>query len=101
MTIYHDGDSFHDDTDNSDNTEDDWDVILEGIDFGDIPEIDVLELPPYVCSMGKNSKNKEKTKGNYEMTYSDEGPSLSITRLLTQEEITYEALEKYIRERIT
>ncbi|GJV04639.1 putative reverse transcriptase domain-containing protein [Tanacetum coccineum] len=68
MTIYHDYDSFHDDTDNSHNSEDDWDAILEGIDFGDIPEIGGLELPPYVCSMGKNSKNKEKTKGNYKMT---------------------------------
>ncbi|GJY47647.1 hypothetical protein Tco_0436710 [Tanacetum coccineum] len=28
MTIYPDYDSFHDDTDNSDNSEDDWDAIL-------------------------------------------------------------------------
>ncbi|GJV36461.1 hypothetical protein Tco_1408938 [Tanacetum coccineum] len=96
MTIYPDCDSIHDDTGNSDNSEDDWDAILEGINFGDILEIDGLELPPYVCSMGKNSKNKEKTKGNYKMTYSDEGPSLNITQPLTQEEMTHEALEKEI-----
>ncbi|GJU25415.1 hypothetical protein Tco_1164036 [Tanacetum coccineum] len=101
MTIYPDYDSFHDDTDNSDNSEDDWDAILEGIDFGDIPEIDGLELPLYVCSMGKNSKNKEKTKGNYKITYSDEGPSLNITQPLNKKEMTYEALEKDILERIT
>ncbi|GJX43864.1 hypothetical protein Tco_0260540 [Tanacetum coccineum] len=101
MTIYPHSDSFHDDTDNSDNSKDDWDAILEGIDFGDIPEIDRLELPPYVCSMGKNSKIKEKIKGNYKMTYSDEGPSLNITQPLTQIEMTHEALEKDILKRIT
>nr|GEW91576.1 hypothetical protein [Tanacetum cinerariifolium] len=101
MTIHPDCYSFHDDTDNSDNSEDDWDAILEEIDFGDIPKIDWLELPPYVCSIRKNSKNKEKTKGNYKMTYSDEGPSLNITQPLTQKEMTYEALEKDILERIT
>ncbi|GJS06719.1 hypothetical protein Tco_0363515 [Tanacetum coccineum] len=30
MTIYPDCDSFHNDTNNSDNSEDDWDAILEG-----------------------------------------------------------------------
>ncbi|GKD24669.1 DNA-directed DNA polymerase [Tanacetum coccineum] len=48
MTIYPDSDSFHDDTDNSDNSKDDWGAILEVIDFGDIQEIDGLELPSYV-----------------------------------------------------
>ncbi|GKF79412.1 hypothetical protein Tco_0234980, partial [Tanacetum coccineum] len=101
MTIYPDSDSFYDDTVNSDDSKDDWDAILEGIDFRDIPKIDGLKLTLYVCSMGKNSKNKEKTKGNYKMTYSDEGPSLNITGLLNQKEMTHEALEKDILERIT
>ncbi|GJT37349.1 hypothetical protein Tco_0937214 [Tanacetum coccineum] len=98
MTIYLDCDSFHDDIDNFDNSEDDWDAILEGIVFGDISEIDGIELPPYMCSMGKNFKNKEKTKENYKMTYSDAGPSLNITQPLNQKEMTHEALEKDILE---
>ncbi|GJX60468.1 hypothetical protein Tco_0291858 [Tanacetum coccineum] len=49
VTIYPDNDSFHDDTDNSDNSKDDWGAILEVIDFGDIQEIDGLELPS-LCS---------------------------------------------------
>ncbi|GJT27089.1 hypothetical protein Tco_0907364 [Tanacetum coccineum] len=51
--------------------------------------------------MGKNSKIKEKIKGNYKMTYSDEGPSLNITKPLNKKEMTHEALEKDILKRIT
>ncbi|GJU07229.1 hypothetical protein Tco_1123659 [Tanacetum coccineum] len=79
---------------------DEWEAILEGINFGDISEIDGLELPPFVCNMGMSSRNKKKPHGNYNMTYSDEGPSLTIRKPLTQEEMTHEALEKDIYERI-
>ncbi|GJX41753.1 retrovirus-related pol polyprotein from transposon TNT 1-94 [Tanacetum coccineum] len=30
---------------------DDRDAILEGVDFGDIPQLDGIEVPPYVCNM--------------------------------------------------
>ncbi|GKD43543.1 reverse transcriptase domain-containing protein [Tanacetum coccineum] len=53
MTIYPDPDPFHDNSDSSDDPGDEWDDLMENIDFGDIPEID--ELPPFVCNMGKNS----------------------------------------------
>ncbi|GKD94035.1 hypothetical protein Tco_1373872 [Tanacetum coccineum] len=54
ITIYPDLDLFNDiDSDKANDSEDDWDVILEGIDFGEIPEIDGLELLPYVYNMGK------------------------------------------------
>ncbi|GKA72884.1 hypothetical protein Tco_0779100 [Tanacetum coccineum] len=49
ITIYPDLDPFNDvESDKANDSEDDWDVISEGIDFGDIREIDGLELPPYV-----------------------------------------------------
>ncbi|GKE70955.1 reverse transcriptase domain-containing protein, partial [Tanacetum coccineum] len=49
-------------------SEDDWDVISEGIDFGDIQEIDRLEFPPYVCNMGKNGELElEEVEANKEM----------------------------------
>ncbi|GKD46326.1 hypothetical protein Tco_1270971, partial [Tanacetum coccineum] len=75
---------------------DDRDAILEGVDFGDIPQLDGIEVPPYVCNMGKSSRNKKKPCGNYKMTYSDEGPSLTMKKSLTHEEITHGALEKDI-----
>nr|GEY75193.1 hypothetical protein [Tanacetum cinerariifolium] len=55
ITIYPNLDPFNDvDSVKANDSEDNWDVILEGIDFGDIPEIDGLKLPPYVCNMGKS-----------------------------------------------
>ncbi|GJS06612.1 hypothetical protein Tco_0363408 [Tanacetum coccineum] len=62
ITINPNLDPFNDDSDKANDSEDDWDVILDGINFGDIPEIDGLELPPYVCNMGKSFKNKKKPK---------------------------------------
>ncbi|GJY40049.1 hypothetical protein Tco_0427319 [Tanacetum coccineum] len=62
--------------------------------------LDGIDVPPYVCNMGKSSRNKKKPCGNYKMTYSDEGPSLTVKKPLTQEEITRKALEKDMYERI-
>nr|GEW54197.1 hypothetical protein [Tanacetum cinerariifolium] len=77
ITIYPDLEFSNDDDSNKANElKDDWDVILEGIDFGDIPKIDRLELPPYVFNMGKSSKNKKKPSNNYKIKYDDEGPPL-------------------------
>ncbi|GJS68469.1 hypothetical protein Tco_0683034 [Tanacetum coccineum] len=70
------------------------DFILKGIYFGDIPEIDGLELPPYVCNMGKSSRNKRKPSKNYKIKYDDEGPSLTVNRTLTCEGLSREELEK-------
>ncbi|GJR37475.1 hypothetical protein Tco_1213159 [Tanacetum coccineum] len=61
---------------------DDWDAILEGVDFGDIPQLDGINVPPYICNMGKSSRNKKKPCGNYKMTYSDEGPSLTYEKTI-------------------
>ncbi|GJR20649.1 reverse transcriptase domain-containing protein [Tanacetum coccineum] len=101
ITIYPDPEfSNDDDSDKANDSKDDWDVILEGIDFGEIPEIDGLELPPYVCNMRKSSKNKKKPRKSYKMKYDDEGPSPTVNRALTREEISREELEKDLWERI-
>ncbi|GKF31337.1 hypothetical protein Tco_0101135, partial [Tanacetum coccineum] len=51
ITIYPDIDPFNDvDSDKASNFEDDWELILDNIDFGDIPDIEGLEFPPYVCN---------------------------------------------------
>ncbi|GKG19522.1 hypothetical protein Tco_0376621, partial [Tanacetum coccineum] len=75
ITIYPDLDPFDDDSDNSDDLGDDCDAILEGVDFGNIPQLDGIDVPLFVCNMGKSARNKKKPCGNYKMTYSDEGPS--------------------------
>ncbi|GKF23662.1 hypothetical protein Tco_0075984, partial [Tanacetum coccineum] len=55
IIVYPKLDPFLDDYDKSDDSRDDWDAILEGIDFGNIPEIEGIDVPPYVCKMGKSS----------------------------------------------
>ncbi|GKE72579.1 DNA-directed DNA polymerase, partial [Tanacetum coccineum] len=101
ITIYPDLDPFNDvDSDKANESEDDWEVISEDIDFEDIPEIDGLELPPYVCNMGKSSRDKKKPHRNYKMTHNSEGPSLIEKKPLSKKEMTYEALKKDIYERI-
>ncbi|GKB45892.1 hypothetical protein Tco_0896645 [Tanacetum coccineum] len=52
-TVYTDLEFSHDDYDNSDDSGDDWDAKLKGVDFGDIPELDGIDVPPYVCNMGR------------------------------------------------
>ncbi|GJX87775.1 hypothetical protein Tco_0339789 [Tanacetum coccineum] len=74
--------------------------FLRRKDFGDIPEIEGIDVPPYVCKMGKSSRNKKKPDGNYKMTHSDEGPSLTVRRPLIQEGMDHEALKKDIYERV-
>nr|GEX60065.1 hypothetical protein [Tanacetum cinerariifolium] len=71
-TIYHDLDHFGDDYDNSNNLGDDWEAILEGVDFGDITQLDGIDVPPLFSIWGR----------------------------LTQEEMTRKALEKDMYERI-
>ncbi|GJW71753.1 retrotransposon ORF1 [Tanacetum coccineum] len=82
---------------------DDLEGILEGINFGDIPQLDGIDVPPFVCNMGKGSQNKKKHFGKYKMTYSDEGPSLTldVEIAIDEEEATEEVIRGYktIREK--
>nr|GFB28673.1 hypothetical protein [Tanacetum cinerariifolium] len=57
ITIYTDLDPFGDDSDNSNDSGDDWEAILEGVDFGDLSQLDVMDVPPYVCNTRKSSRN--------------------------------------------
>ncbi|GKE73299.1 hypothetical protein Tco_1535340, partial [Tanacetum coccineum] len=67
-------------------------LILDGIDFGDIPEINEAGLPPFVCKMGKSSRNKRRLFENHQINYFDEGPSLNNGLPLTQKEASREAI---------
>ncbi|GJY87991.1 agenet domain-containing protein, partial [Tanacetum coccineum] len=80
---------------------DDWELILDGIDFGDIPKLEETSLPPFVCKMGKRARNKKRPFKNYQMNYSDVGPSLTNRKPLTQEEVAREAIDIDIYKRVS
>nr|GEX09885.1 hypothetical protein [Tanacetum cinerariifolium] len=50
--------------------------------------------------MGKYLRNKKKPSKTYKISYDGEGPSLTINRLKTQEELTREEMEEELFERI-
>ena len=57
--MYKDDNPFHDETDDSGYSTDNWDEILASIDFNNIPDINEFELPPLICNTGKSSKKKK------------------------------------------
>ncbi|GJT94208.1 hypothetical protein Tco_1083053 [Tanacetum coccineum] len=75
-------------------------AILDSVDVSDLPQLDVTDIPTFVCNMVKSSRNKKRPSGNYKMSYSNEVPSSTIKKPLTQEEVSREEIEKDIYERI-
>ncbi|GJS53593.1 hypothetical protein Tco_0626955, partial [Tanacetum coccineum] len=57
------------------------------------------ELPSFVCKMGKSNRNKKRAMENLNLFYQDIGPSSSIRRHLTQEEVAKEELAIRISQR--
>nr|GEX45662.1 hypothetical protein [Tanacetum cinerariifolium] len=53
LTIYPDLITFNDDSD------DDLDALLASIDVSDLPLLDITNIPPFMCSMGKSIGNKK------------------------------------------
>ncbi|GJX45026.1 hypothetical protein Tco_0261702 [Tanacetum coccineum] len=76
ITIYPEHDPFLDSTGEEEKIGDDWDLLLDDLDFGDIPDIEGVEVPPFVCKMGMSSRNKRKQLEKFQLIYSDMGPSL-------------------------
>ncbi|GJT73552.1 hypothetical protein Tco_1032838 [Tanacetum coccineum] len=76
------------------------DTILANIDVSDQPPLDISDIPPFMCSMGKSPRNKKQPSRNYKMSYDGERPSVTINRILTREELSREELEKDLWERI-
>ncbi|GKC83884.1 hypothetical protein Tco_1139601 [Tanacetum coccineum] len=85
------GEPFEDDYEKTEKSMDDWDQLLD-FNFDDIPQLDGEELPPFVCKIGKSSRNKKRAMDNLNLLYRDIGTSLSTRRYLTQEEAVKEAL---------
>ncbi|GKE01762.1 hypothetical protein Tco_1389745, partial [Tanacetum coccineum] len=99
VTIHPELDPFLESSEEEEKIGDDWDLLLDDLDFGDIPDIKGIDVSQFVCKMGKGSRNKRKQLENYKLTYSDMGPSMSTGKPLTQEEAEREALAISICER--
>nr|GEU41558.1 hypothetical protein [Tanacetum cinerariifolium] len=91
ITVYPEQDPFEDDFEKTEKSKDDWDQLLD-FNFDDIPQLDGEELPPFVCKMGKSSRNKKRAMENLNLFYQDIGISSSTGRHLTQKEAEKEAL---------
>ncbi|GJZ86440.1 hypothetical protein Tco_0658050 [Tanacetum coccineum] len=72
LTIYPDRITSNDDSD------DELDALLASINVSDLPPLYITDIPPFVYSMGKSTRNKKQPSKNYKMSYNGEGPSLTI-----------------------
>ncbi|GKC91299.1 hypothetical protein Tco_1151948 [Tanacetum coccineum] len=92
VTIYPELDPFLDSYGEEEKIGDDWDLLLDNLDFGDILDIEGVKIPPFVCKMRKNSRSKRKQLQKFQLIYSDKGPLVSTGKPLTREEAEREAL---------
>ncbi|GJS25225.1 DNA-directed DNA polymerase [Tanacetum coccineum] len=91
VTIYPDIDPFLEETEEEGKSNDDWDHLLD-FNIDDIPLLGEEGLPPFVCKMGKSSRNKKRAMENLNFFYQDIGTSSSAGGHLTQEEAAKEAI---------
>ncbi|GJX83773.1 hypothetical protein Tco_0333254 [Tanacetum coccineum] len=91
VTIYPEIDPFLEDIEEKEKSLDDWNHLLDFI-LDDVPLLGEEELPPFVCKMGKSSRNKKRAMENLNFFYQDIGTSSSAGGHLTQEEVAKEAL---------
>ncbi|GKB51448.1 hypothetical protein Tco_0902201, partial [Tanacetum coccineum] len=91
ITIYPDIDPCLEDIEEEEKRIDDWDQLLD-FNLDDIPLLGEKELPPFVCKMGKSSRNKKRAMENLNLFYQDIGTSSLAGGHLTQEEAAKEAL---------
>ncbi|GJZ45801.1 hypothetical protein Tco_0593397 [Tanacetum coccineum] len=68
------------------------DDVEPGVIFDDVPLLGEEGLLPFVCKMGKSSRNKKRAMENLNFFYQDIGTSSSARGYLTQEEAAKEAI---------
>ncbi|GJU20333.1 hypothetical protein Tco_1153675 [Tanacetum coccineum] len=59
ITIYPELDPFLDSSGEEENIGDDWDLLLDDLDFGDIPDIEGVEVPQFVKPLTQEKAEKE------------------------------------------
>ncbi|GJT02695.1 ribonuclease H-like domain-containing protein [Tanacetum coccineum] len=91
VIIYHDIDLFLEETKEEEKRKDDWDHLLD-LNIDDIPLLGEEGLPPFVCKMGKSSRNKKRAIENLNFFYQDIGTYSSAGGHLTQEEAAKETI---------
>ncbi|GJZ83240.1 ribonuclease H-like domain-containing protein [Tanacetum coccineum] len=91
ITIYPDIDPFLEETKEEGKTKYDWDHLLD-FNIDDIPLLGEEGLLPFICKMGKSSRNKKRATENLNFFYQDIGTSSSAGGHLTQEEAAKEAI---------
>ncbi|GJX94823.1 hypothetical protein Tco_0349409 [Tanacetum coccineum] len=91
VIIYPEFDPFLEDIEEEEKSLDDWDHLLD-FNLDDVPLFSGKELPPFVCKIGKSSRNKKRAMENLNLFYQDIGTSSLAGGHLTQEEATKEAL---------
>ncbi|GKB01457.1 hypothetical protein Tco_0829501 [Tanacetum coccineum] len=89
--IYPDIDPFLEETEEERKTNDDWDHLLD-FNIDDIPLLGKEGLLPFVCKMGKSSRNKKRGMENLNFFYQDIRTSSSARGHLTQEEAAKDAI---------
>nr|GEV62659.1 hypothetical protein [Tanacetum cinerariifolium] len=70
---------------------DDWDHLVD-FNIDEVPLLGEEGLPPFMCRMGKISRNKKRAMENLNFFYQDVGTSSSAEGHLTQEKATKEAI---------
>ncbi|GJV36873.1 hypothetical protein Tco_1409350, partial [Tanacetum coccineum] len=100
ITIYPDIDPFLEETEDEGKDMYDWDQLFDS-NLDDIQLLGEEELPPFVCKMGKSSRNKNKSMENLSLFYQDIGTSSSAGGHLTQEEAAKEALANRISQKFS
>ncbi|GJV11478.1 hypothetical protein Tco_1353019 [Tanacetum coccineum] len=76
ITIYPELDPFLVSSEEEEKISDDWDLLLDVLDVGDIPDIEGVNVSQFVCNMGKSSRNKRKQLEirEIQLIYSDMRP---------------------------
>nr|GFB68404.1 hypothetical protein [Tanacetum cinerariifolium] len=90
VTIYPDTNPFLKETE-EEKRNDDWEHLLD-FNIDDVPLLGEEGLPPFVCKMGKSSRNKNWEMENLNFFYQDVETSSSVGGHLTQEKAAKEAI---------
>ncbi|GJT08526.1 agenet domain-containing protein [Tanacetum coccineum] len=81
----------YDEAKEEEKSNDDWDHLLD-FNIDDVPLLGEEGLLPFICKMGKSSRNKKRAMENLNFFYQDIGTSSSVGGHLTQEEAAKEAI---------